>query len=214
MRYLARNMELGEEAVNYTRSRIHRGAVNKWSEIGFDLFAKKGALGFGRDRTKRFRDPRWGSVRTRLDEAEASELPPEYAEPDSNWLHVLRSTASNAKITGVGNCGEHASVAYMYLKDRYVLKGVKPFPALEFMSSRELDHAWVVLGRTRSSDPTDPRSWGGDAVVVDPWHDTGKWYPASEYGKKMYKGRDMIPQVVFRGEWDHAGDWVPSVPLR
>jgi hypothetical protein len=213
MRYLARHMQLGEEAVKYTLSRIHRGAVNKWSSIGRGFFDKNRDLGFGRDRTSRFRDPRWAQVRTRLDEADASELPPEYAEPDSNWMHVVRSTASSAKITGVGNCGEHASVAYMYLHDRYVLRGVKPFPALEYMSNSTLDHAWVVLGRIRSSEPSAPRSWGGDAVVVDPWHDTGKWYPASEYDDNMYRGRDMIPEVIFRGEWDNAGYWTPSVPL-
>jgi hypothetical protein len=108
-------------------------------------------------------------------------------------LKFIRATAAKAEHVGCGNCGENAALAFVHLLDR----AVRP---LDYMEGGEIDHAFVVVGRPAGSSPGDPRTWGADAVVCDPWHEEGGAYPASEFGARMYKGATMRPRSFFRHE--------------
>jgi len=70
----------------------------------------------------------------------------------------------------LGNCLEIAKVAlYSCLKQGCFA---------EIFHLTNGDHAFVVVGRKRDSDPSDSKTWGPDAIVCDPWDD--RCYPASQ----------------------------------
>lgn len=78
---------------------------------------------------------------------EAAELANENPEAD---------TAAKADLAGGGNCGEHAALAYHYL--RLYAKGDK----IQTAAKSGLDHAFVIMGDLKGD--TDQ-----DLVVSDPW---------------------------------------------
>lgn len=101
----------------------------------------------------------------------------------------LQDMARKAEAAGCGNCGEQAAIAFMYLRR----KGIRP---LDYMSlKRPGDHAFVVIGRKKKSQATNPKSWGGLAAVCDPW--MRKQYYGSQYNVRMYDTRHL-PVSRFR----------------
>lgn len=113
------------------------------------------------------------------------------AEGGIPWL---RAVAAKAEHVGCGNCGENAAIAFMYLFER----GIRP---LDFMSGGDpVDHAFVLIGRPRSGAASDPKSWGTEAVICDPWHEDGGAYLASEFLTRMYKGEQMVPESIVRAD--------------
>lgn len=97
---------------------------------------------------------------------------------------------------GCGNCGEHAQIAFCYLLN----KKIHP---LDYMELVDNDHAFVVIGRLKGSSPSDPGTWGSDAVVCDPWASQhGQAYPASQIQPKMKAFIDgaVIPRSRTRHE--------------
>lgn len=112
---------------------------------------------------------------------------------EGSHLSWIRAAAAKAEHVGCGNCGENAALAFVYLYDR----GIRP---LDLMSDDDPDHAFVVVGRTRESDPGDPASWGSEAVVCDPWHGEGRAYPAKEFRLKMYRGEQIVPGSDYRAD--------------
>ena len=116
------------------------------------------------------------------------EIPGE-SEGGIKWI---RAVAAKAEHVGCGNCGENAAIAFMYLFER----GIRP---LDFMSGGDpVDHAFVVVGRSGSSEAADPKTWGDEAVICDSWHEDGGAYFATEFLTRMYKGEQMVPQSEFR----------------
>ena len=75
-------------------------------------------------------------------------------------------------------------MAFVYLYD----KGVRPLAWL--CLSEGGDHRFVVLGNM-STQITKPETWGPDAVVCDPWHE-------SVYGpKQIIKMWGKAPLLLF-----------------
>jgi hypothetical protein len=66
------------------------------------------------------------------------------------------------------------------------------------MEGGPVDHAFVVVGRVQGSSAADPKTWGKEAVVCDPWHAEGGAYLASDFLTRMYKGERMVPASFFR----------------
>lgn len=89
--------------------------------------------------------------------------------------HIIYWIAEMAKSTGCGNCGEQSAIAFEYLDEN----GIRP---LDWMSRKNGDHAFVVIGRSKDSDPEKYATWGNVAVVCDPW--MGASYPALEIAKR------------------------------
>lgn len=133
-----------------------------------------------------------------------------------NWIWesgaeaMIECHAAEAIKAGCGNCGDHAAVAFHLLR----LWGIAP---LDFMRAANSNHNFVVIGRTRTSDPKSPLTWGVAAVVCDPWdyEDTkkgrviGKSYPAKYLPQKMMRGK-IIPELVFR----YIGASEPAEPAK
>ena len=99
----------------------------------------------------------------------------------------ISTIATTAERRGCGNCGEQSSVAFVHLDGQ----GVRP---LELMQFSNVDHGFVVIGRTAGSDVKNPGAWGADAVVCDPWLKDGMAYPAAELRKHWPDG---IPELIF-----------------
>jgi hypothetical protein len=78
---------------------------------------------------------------------------------------AIREWAAKARATGCGNCGEQASLAFLYLLERHV----RP---LDFMACADGDHNFVVIGRPAAVPASDFKRWGQQAVVCDPWDGT------------------------------------------
>ncbi len=76
----------------------------------------------------------------------------------------LEKSAEGAALYGCGNCGEQSALAFVYLR------GQKTFP-LDWMEVNDYQHAFVIIGRKRGSDPKNYATWGDDAVICDPWRD-------------------------------------------
>jgi hypothetical protein len=96
----------------------------------------------------------------------------------------IHNRAALAASAGCGNCGEQAAIAFSYLelsRNARPLDYVGPAGSTRIVSSGNIDHAFVVIGRVKGSDPLDQKTWGVDAVVCDPWDgDSGSYYMASD----------------------------------
>ncbi|MBX9703772.1 MAG: hypothetical protein K2X39_06430 [Silvanigrellaceae bacterium] len=66
---------------------------------------------------------------------------------------------------GLGNCGELALLAFLYILRDY------PGKRAEVMDIVNADHTFLVIGREIDSNISDPLSWGEDAVIVDALND-------------------------------------------
>ncbi len=104
---------------------------------------------------------------------------------------------------GVGNCEEQAFIAAKYLRR----KGAKKVAVLTFELPEHLkekspnktfdkfksfgEHNFVVCGLKRSASLQDPKTWGKNAVVVDPW--LGIASPAVE-GMELMRNATGLPQ--------------------
>lgn len=140
--------------------------------------------------------------------------------PD-NWSDVcleqksvvaIEYIAKLAQSKKCGNCMEQDAVALAYL----IKMNVRPLDLMNL--PLPIDHTFVVIGRDAplhevpnhkeklcylvGSVDEDPSTWGAEAVVLDPWHDVGKVYAATE-----------IHQMMFRGYEQHEGK-MRAVPIK
>lgn len=120
----------------------------------------------------------------------------------SGWEKHIADAAELAIRHHCGNCGEHAAVAFMLLKD----ENVRP---LDFIGMRDGDwsHNFVVIGRERhrqrplrpgSTEEVireNPRAWGPNAIVCDPYNDA--CYPAHELPQMRPKD-PVLPKSYLR----------------
>ncbi len=100
----------------------------------------------------------------------------------TRYYQFAHYVGSLAKENGVGNCGDKASLAAVMMADR----GLGP---VEIFCLSAGDHGFCVVGRAPGSDLHDPKTWGPDAVIVDPW--SNETYPATEAGPGHMRG--LIP---------------------
>lgn len=114
--------------------------------------------------------------------------------------NTLDRMADLARQNRCGNCTEQDAVAIQYLR-RF---SVRPLDLMNLYPYSGVDHTFVVIGRLANSIDhpdaslpqcrpngsvdSDPTTWGPDAVVCDPWHDSGKVYAATELQTKMFRG--------------------------
>lgn len=106
--------------------------------------------------------------------------------------NTISQIASEAESNHCGNCGEHASVAMMYLHRR----GIRP---LDFMTLTNGDHDFVIIDRSENSTISLPNTWGSSAVVCDTW--SRAVYPANEMINRMRgmcSNNAPIPRTVYR----------------
>ncbi len=87
-----------------------------------------------------------------------------------------------------GNCSEYSDLALEHIAEHH------PTTHAEVFHIEGGDHVFLVLGRDKNSNPSNPKTWGKNAVFCDPW--ANKVYPASDYQKNLQNftsGREMDP---------------------
>ncbi len=91
----------------------------------------------------------------------------------------------HALLERLGNCMELSTVAlYFALQtaDQHLLHSDSHYLA-EVVQTKDQSHAFVIFGRLRNSDLTDPKTWGKNAVVCDPW--ANRCYAASTIASNL-----------------------------
>lgn len=153
-------LRIAHEAKDYARARIHKGSTqlenNSLSKEYID-FLLDGVSDMRAAKTefidyKKLYDP---------------------LEPDEAVSKYETSIETSDKYS-LGNCEELAYQAF-----DYVLNKVTTLIRAEIYSIRKGDHVLLVLNRNQNSIPQDPRTWGDNAVICDPW--SNKVFKASEY---------------------------------
>lgn len=82
------------------------------------------------------------------------DIPPEVQE--LRRKDPMAFMAAKAQLTQGGNCGEHAALAYDYLRQAL------PGEHIQYSQTKDLDHAYVIIG-----DPS--KESDSELVVADPW---------------------------------------------
>ena len=77
---------------------------------------------------------------------------------------TVRQMAGRAVLSKSGNCGELAMVAAIHMIDG----GGTPVHLMWFEDDG-YDHMWATIGVDPGWQPNNLRSWGAEAVWVDPW---------------------------------------------
>lgn len=83
--------------------------------------------------------------------------------------------ANVAKSYKMGNCAEHARVAYDYLRKTSTSR-------VEVITDFANDHSFIVIGRDPKSPLNNPEAWGSSAVICDSW--ARECFPAFELKEK------------------------------
>lgn len=120
-----------------------------------------------------------GELRQKVDDDLATVANP-------GWEHVLEFSARWAKHYGCGNCGEQSAMAFVYLRQQNV------FP-LDWYQVDDFKHAFVIIGRDPLSSVRDYRTWGGEAVVCDPWRGIADYVTAES---SYFSSR--VPNFLYR----------------
>lgn len=95
------------------------------------------------------------------------------AAPAVTWTAM----ANNAIAAGYGNCGELAAIAGVHMANA----GNVPVHLMHFTAAG-YDHMWAMIGLHAGWQPGNLRSWGTDAVWVDPWqHDDGVCFAMTDF---------------------------------
>jgi hypothetical protein len=125
----------------------------------------------------------------------------------SNAQMTYDEVAKEAWKGRVGQCGEHAVVAYYVLKQA----GVGGNPRILSIGGSST-HEFVVWDMTPGANSTDPRTWGDKAVVVDGW--LGKSMNKDQAWTDEYisdqGGRRMVDKTAARPGVD---GWDTEAPL-
>lgn len=95
------------------------------------------------------------------------------ADKGREALKLFKKSIELCKKFSIGNCFEFSLMAL-----EYVLHS-SPDTYAEVYKIKGGDHIFLVIGRSRDSDPADPSTWGADAIICDPW--SNKIYAASRY---------------------------------
>ncbi len=114
----------------------------------------------------------------------------------NSMADVIELNAKYALEYACGNCDEFSSLAFKFLKDR----DVKP---LDFMKQQGLlgsmstfgNHAFVILGRDKKTDPSDINSWNDEVVWCDPYEDK---IGGLDLIKERFSGKEI--SLLYR--WD------------
>jgi len=102
-------------------------------------------------------------------------------------LANLRGTAEYTIRTKFGNCWEQAIVALVDLHG----KGIHSLDLMYF-SAAGYDHVWTVIGLDANAEMNNLRSWGAEAVWVDPWQGDGKVFAIDDLVKGKVRNLNAI----------------------
>jgi hypothetical protein len=178
----------GAKAVAYTRGKLRLGMANFWNDLndprnverarmGYELYAKDkegdeneilGSYGaFGATVTPELililerilEMPEDNRITSAIDEARRRG---DHEEVLRLQQLAIERTAALGERLRFGNCAEHASICYLYLRDQ-----TKSRP-LEMLLMP--DHAFVALGRLPVNSD-DPHRWGDSTVICDAYYD-------------------------------------------
>ncbi len=150
-----------EEALHFSRKIIRKGATwgdhaqlvkNKW-------IAKKGYEDI-------FMGCNQGVMAVRKDRLYRANIELEFDEK----YFFFESIVSSAFKFSLGSCHELTCMALYFC--------IKNNIHAEYYEGINIDHTFLVIGRKKGSDPTDPSTWGPDAMICDPWDNQS--YPAKE----------------------------------
>ena len=92
---------------------------------------------------------------------------------DSKYHDYMLVVGKVTLETGIGNCGDLVAAAYKWLLDNGYTKSLEVITA-NYMRKNAYEwnnHAFLVMSRDRTGDPSDPSSYGNDCVICDPWLD-------------------------------------------
>ncbi len=93
--------------------------------------------------------------------------------------YFYRKIADIAESRGVGNCGEHAAVAFKHLTKNH------PQLRIEQIADIANDHVFVVIDRNPNSEINNPKTWGDTAIICDAW--ARKCFPAKDLDNELEK---------------------------
>lgn len=102
------------------------------------------------------------------------------ALPIQDDFQVSLTVALTAIVSRIGQCGEMCHVIFCYLLDKF---GVET--KIDILQFDGGNHCFIAVGRGMGSTLSDYRTWGPDAIVIDPWALT--YFPASEM-ENLLKG--------------------------
>lgn len=117
--------------------------------------------------------------------------------PENAMLYIYHKVGEHAGQMKSGNCGEQAALAFVYLLKHNVLP-------LDFCKVKNGDHAFVVIGRSKESNPNDLKTWG-NAVICDPFNNQAfiaKDATPEQIRILLGDKEDASPSVEYRQEKD------------
>ena len=91
-------------------------------------------------------------------------------------LDMYQAVDCAVRETQTANCGEQAVLVSNFLNNRGVLNKIV---SMDVYKNKSLSypicgHSFCVIGLDKNADLTNPKTWGGDAVIVDLWSNTVK----------------------------------------
>jgi hypothetical protein len=96
--------------------------------------------------------------------------------------------------SSLGNCAELTYQAFDFiLNTNSDVNNAEIYEIIGKKNPMDGDHVFLVLNRDPNSDPSDPMTWGKNAIICDPWAKTV--FPASEYLLKLknyYYDKDSL----------------------
>jgi hypothetical protein len=153
------------EAKTYVKTRLYFGASNDWK---FYWDASKGGLpglawaGVALESHLLLQGTVLFDSRSKGRAAEKAGRP--YLKGSRRLTQALLDIwAKDGLRYGCGNCGVQSAVAFVRLRDHW-----KVFP-LDWVQVKGGDHGFVVVGRDKKTDPSNPATWNEEAVICDPW---------------------------------------------
>lgn len=176
MATLEANLKAATEAVDFVKKKMVLGAKNKLKDLWRSGGSSAGCVDDVRaSEEKHDKELSKAMESGLLDLRQAQE-------------QQIETMALFAGGRGCGNCEEQAAMAFIFLRD----KGEGVFPLDLMQKPNKIwnlgGHAFVVIGREENSDPSDPGTWGPNAVVADP-HETESAFLAKEVIAKFGTAR-------------------------
>ncbi len=96
---------------------------------------------------------------------------------DCNTIWKFYQLIEDTKKYSLGNCDRLALLALEYMVNTTSDINAEVYRIVGG------DHALLVIGRDKNSDPSNVETWGGNAVICDPW--ANKVYPAKDYRAQL-----------------------------
>ena len=100
---------------------------------------------------------------------------------------IMKYFASQALLSGAGNCQVQAAVAFRFLKKQGARNvDVMTADYVNAMTHKDDKHSFVVIGRPDGTESRNAGTWGADAVACDAWSPEGcRVYPVVEIMQKL-----------------------------